>query len=271
MTSASTDKVFAGSVPGIYQTHMVPLIFEAYAEDMVNRLRPLAPARILEVAAGTGVVTRRMADALPKAAITATDLNQAMLDQAASVGISRRVEWKQADAMQLPFADGAFDVVVCQFGAMFFPDRPKAYAEMRRALKPGGVFLFNVWDRIEDNEFAQTAEKAVQALFPHDPPSFMTRTPHGYFDRARIEGDVAKGGFPGPIRIDTVTAVSKAASAKIAAIAYCQGTPMRGEIESRDARKLEEATEAAAKAIAQRFGSGPIEGKIQAHVITAMA
>jgi SAM-dependent methyltransferase len=213
-----------------------------------------------------------MADALPKTtSITATDLNQAMLDQAAAVCISRPVEWKQADAMQLPFADASFDAVVCQFGAMFFPDKPKAYAEARRVLKPGGVFLFNVWGRLEDNDFALLSTQGVQGVFPQDPPAFLARTPYGYFDRAGIERDVAKGGFKDPIRFDTVTAVSKAASAKIPAIAFCQGTPLRGEIEARDARKLEEATDAAAKAIAQRFGAGPVEAKIQAHVITAKA
>jgi SAM-dependent methyltransferase len=265
----NVDKVFAGSIPKLYDTHLVPLIFEPYAADLVKRLASRRVSRILEVAAGTGVVTRAMASALPPSAtIVATDLNQAMLDQAAAVGTQRPVEWRQADAMQLPFADESFDAVVCQFGAMFFPDKAKAFAEARRVLKPGGVFLFNVWDRIGENEFAETVTRALESVFPHDPPRFMARTPHGYHDRRAIERDLADGGFKRAPRIDTIAARSRATSPRIPAIAYCQGTPLRNEIEARDAGRLGAATEVAAQAIAERFGEGAVDGKIQAHVIT---
>src|SRR6185369_13756030 len=153
--TASVDDKFAESIPEIYDTYMVPLIFAHYAADLTARLRERRPRRILEIAAGTGVVTRAMASGLPpETAIVATDLNQAMLDRAAAVGTARVVTWQQADATQLPFPDGAFDAVVCQFGAMFFPDKAKAFSEARRVLAPGGVFMFSVWDRIEENEFA---------------------------------------------------------------------------------------------------------------------
>src|SRR5574337_730938 len=152
---SDTDEVFAGSIPKLYATHLVPLIFEPYATDLTSRLRSRNPSRILEIAAGTGVVTRALAAALHESAsIVATDLNQAMLDQAAATGTARPVEWRQADALALPFGDGAFDAVVCQFGAMFFPDKSRAFSEARRVLKPGGLFIFNVWDRIAENEFA---------------------------------------------------------------------------------------------------------------------
>ena len=263
------DRVFAGSVPKLYETYMVPLIFEPYAADLAKRLASRRVTQVLEVAAGTGVVTRTLAAVLPKkAAIVATDLNQAMLDQAAAVGTSRPVEWRQADAMQLPFGDGMFDAVVCQFGVMFFPDKARAFAETRRVLKPGGVFMFNVWDRIEENEFAETVTSALETVFPKDPPRFMARTPHGYHDRRAIERDLAGGGFAGTPRIETVTARSRATSARVAAIGYCQGTPLKNEIEARDASRLAEATDVAAAALAKRFGPGAVDGKIQAHVVT---
>jgi SAM-dependent methyltransferase len=227
---------------------------------------------VLEVAAGTGVVTRAMVSALPEAvSIVATDLNQAMLDRAAAVGTKRPVEWRQADAMQLSFPDGAFDAVVCQFGVMFFPEKAKAFAEARRVLKAGGVFLFNVWDRIEENEFAETVTSALQTLFPSDPPRFLARTPHGYHDHRVIERDLASGGFAAAARIDTLAARSRAASPSIPAIAYCQGTPLRNEIEARGASRLGEATDVAAEAVAKRFGRGAVDGKIQAHIVAIEA
>ncbi len=269
MSAHDTDKVFAGSIPGLYETVLVPLIFETYAADLANRLKTRPLSRVLEIAAGTGVVTRALASVLPESvSIVATDLNQAMLDQACLLGTKRAVAWRQADAMQLPFPDGTFDAVVCQFGVMFFPDKPKAFSEARRVLKRGGVFIFNVWDRIEENEFANTVTIALESLFPEDPPRFMARTPHGYHDHRIIERDLANGGFIAAPRFDTIAARSRAASARVAAIAYCQGTPLRNEIESRDAARLGEATDIAAEAIGKRFGRGAVDGRIQAHIVT---
>ena len=268
MSGAQSDKVFAGSIPKIYEEYLVPLIFEPYADDLAKRLASRSLSRVLEIAAGTGVVTRRLATVLPaEVAIVATDLNRPMLDMAAQIGTSRPVEWREADAMQLPFDEGRFDAVVCQFGVMFFPDKPKAFAEARRVLKPGGVLLFNVWDRIEENEFADTVTNALATVFPDDPPRFMARTPHGYHDLAVIERDLQNGGFVSLPRAHTVPARSAAASPRIPAVAYCQGTPLRNEIEARDKSLLGEATDVAEAAIAKRFGTGAVDSKIQAHVL----
>src|SRR3990167_6946339 len=269
MGNPDTDKVFAGSIPKLYETCLVPLIFEPYAADLANRLASRPLTRVLEIAAGTGVVTRSLASVLPESvSIVATDLNQPMLDLASVVGTKRPVEWRQADAMQLPFRDGTFDAVVCQFGVMFFPDKSKAFSEARRVLSSGGVVIFNVWDRIEENEFADTVTTALESLFPKDPPRFLARTPHGYFDRPTIERDLASGGFIASPQITTVAARSRARSSRVPAIAYCQGTPLRNEIEARDASRLGEATDIAAEGIAQRFGRGDVDGKIQAHIVT---
>jgi SAM-dependent methyltransferase len=269
MGNPDTDKAFAGSIPKLYDMHLVPLIFEPYATDLVNRLRSRTLSRVLEIAAGTGVVTRKLASTLPEnVSIVATDLNQAMLDHASAVGTKRIVEWRQADAMQLPFPDSAFDAVVCQFGVMFFPDKSKAFSEARRVLRPGGVFFFNVWDRIAENEFADIVEAALESVFPEDPPRFLSRTPYGYHNRHIIERDLVNGGFTAPPKIDTIAARSRATSPHIPSIAYCQGTPLRNEIEARDASRLDQATDRAAEAIAERFGQGDVDGKIQAHVVT---
>ena len=263
------DKLFVGSMPALYDRHLGPFIFEPYAEDLAGRIAGFAPQSLLETAAGTGIVTRAMARVLAAtASFTATDLNQAMVDYAAAQTTAGKVTWRQADALALPFADGAFDAVVCQFGAMFFPDKGAGYREARRVLKPGGRFLFNVWDRIEENEISRVLTDAVAALFPADPPRFLARTPHGYHDVAVIREQLGQAGFA-RVEIETIAKRGRAPSPRDPAIGFCQGSPLRSEIEARDAGRLVEATEAATRAIAARFGPGPIEGKIQAHVITA--
>lgn len=262
------DKVFSGSIAELYDTHMVPLLFEPYAIDLVSRLASRNPRSVLEIAAGTGVVTRAMDIALgDSAAIVATDLNHAMIDHAAARGTRHTVEWRQADAERLPFDDATFDAVVCQFGAMFFPDKTKAFSEARRVLAPGGVLLFNTWDRIEENEFAETVTDALAAVFPDDPPRFMARTPHGYHDPTAIQRDLAAGGFTATPTIVTLAARSRAANSRIPAVAYCQGSPLRSEIEARAAEGLAPATDAAAQAIELRFGPGAVDGKIQALIV----
>jgi ubiquinone/menaquinone biosynthesis C-methylase UbiE len=265
-----SDKVFAGSVPENYDLYMVPLIFEPYAADMAQRAAVLSPGAVLEIAAGTGVVTRALAPKLPStASYIVTDLNQSMLDYAASrQAPDDRIKWRQADALALPFENATFDLVCCQFGAMFFPDRPAAYREAKRVLKPGGHFLFNVWDCIEENVFADDVTNALARLFPDDPPRCLARTPHGYHDTALIRSELEDAGFS-RVAIETRAEQSRAPSPRLPAVAYCQGTPLRNEIESREAGKLEAATDYAASAITDRHGSGEVAAKIQAHVIMA--
>ena len=263
-----TDQAFAGAIPRIYDQYLVPLIFEPYAVDLAARLAQLPLTTVLELAAGTGAVTRRLALALPATvAITATDLNQPMLDQAAATGTSRPVSWRQADALELPFRDASFDAVVCQFGVMFFPDKARGFAEARRVLKPGGVFIFNVWDRIEVNDFALCATDALAELFLDDPPRFMARVPHGYHEGEQIKRDLTAGGFRLPAAIETVTACSRAASAHIVSVAYCQGTPLRNEIEARAPAQRDAVTARVESALIGKFGNAAIEGQIRALVV----
>ena len=200
----ASDKLFAGSIPEIYDRFLVPLIFEPYARDLAGRLAQATPRNVLETAAGTGVLTRAMlARVSADARIVATDLNQPMLDRAAGLlSGDHRIAWRQADALALPFADESFDAVACQFGAMFFPDKVQGYKEARRVLRPGGHFFFNVWGPIADNEFADTVTDALAMLFPHDPPRFMARTPHGYHDIEQIRQELHAAGTHGRVDRD---------------------------------------------------------------------
>ncbi|GGD82706.1 SAM-dependent methyltransferase [Caballeronia grimmiae] len=266
----NADKRFIGAIPEIYDTCLVPLIFARYADDIAARVASQRPTRVLEVAAGTGVVTRALANALAESTvIVATDLNPAMLERARAVGTARPVEWRQADAMHLPFDDASFDVVVCQFGAMFFPGKPEAFAQMHRVLRPGGALIINVWDCIENNAFASIVTETMSRIFPADPPMFFARTPHAYYERSVIERDLRAGGFDKNMSFEVVRDSSHAGSPMMAAIGFCQGTPLRFELEARGPDALSTATDACAAAIADSFGHGPVDGAMQAIVITA--
>jgi ubiquinone/menaquinone biosynthesis C-methylase UbiE len=268
--AAGSDRVFSGSIAEVYDEFLVPLIFEPYARDLAKRVVELGPRAVLEIAAGTGVVTRTTAPLLPEGTrYVATDLNAPMLDYARTKQPQGgQVEWQQADALALPFEDSGFDVVICQFGAMFFPDKVRAFGEARRVLRPGGRFIFNVWDRIADNQFADVVTEALASRFPADPPRFMARIPHGYHDVDQIRSDLSGAGFR-EIRLETVEERSTASSPRAPAVAFCQGTPLRAEIEARDPSGLEAATDYAANALARKFGPGAIEGRIRALVATA--
>jgi ubiquinone/menaquinone biosynthesis C-methylase UbiE len=261
------DTVFAGPVPLLYDRHLGPILFQPFAEAVAERLGETDRA-ILETAAGTGVVTRAMAAALPRSAIVAMDLNQAMLDVAAGKTRSGNMKWQQADAQSLPFEAGSFDVLVCSFGIMFMPDKQTAYREARRVLRPGGRFIFTVWDRIETNPLIHIADEAVAGLFPEDPPHFLARTPCGYNDKARIERELREAGFTS-VKIEEVRRESDVPSALEPAAGQCQGSPPRGEIEARDKDGVLRATEAVAAAIRRRFGNGPFRAPLQALLITA--
>lgn len=267
--STPGDEGFTVAIAAQYERYLVPLIFEPYAADIATRVRSRSPQRVLEIAAGTGVVTRAMAATLePEATIVATDLSQSMIDHAQTLGTARAVKWRQADVMALPFDDVEFDAVVCQFGAMFFPDKPAAFAEVHRVLRPGGVFVFNVWDRIETNEFADTVATAVALMFPDDPPGFLDRTPYGYSDASAIQRDLSGGGFlTSRARVTVLAERSRADSASIPATAFCLGTPLKNEIEARDRTRLDEAVDVSTRALVARFGDVGLDSTMQACIV----
>lgn len=258
---------FAGSVPGNYDRLMVPLLFRPYAEELARRARNLAPRRILETAAGTGAVTEALHEALPEAEIVATDLNQPMLDVAAQRIDAPNVRFQAADAQDLPFDEGAFDLVVCQFGAMFFPDRVRAHSEARRVLRPGGHYLLAIWDRIERNVLTDVSQQTLIELFPDDPPLFMREGPFSYADPSVIEHDLHAASFA-TVEIEKVEKPSRA-SAHDAAAALCYGTPMGVEIQDRGPGSLERVFDAVQRKFQAFERDGEIEAPMSAHIVTA--
>lgn len=260
------SRVWAEDMSAAYDEFLVPAVFRPYAEDLATRIAHLEPRAVLELAAGTGVLTQAMTSRLPGAQVTATDLNVAMVD----VGAVRvpAATWQQTDAMNLPFGDDSFDLVACQFGVMFFPDRPAAYAETARVLSPGGHFLFNCWGPLSTHDVEVAVIAALAECFPDDPPSFLARVPHGYHDRDRVVADLATAGFDA-IQVETVTLDCMGRSANDLAGGYCRGTPLRAEIEARG--DLETATRAVAAGLESAFGSGSVVGRMTALVVSAQA
>lgn len=258
---------FAESIPAIYDRYLGRLLFRPYADDLVARLAAERPGRVLELAAGTGIVTAQAAQALPGADIVATDLSRDMLDVAAGRKETSGVTFLAADAQDLPFDDGSFDAVLCQFGVMFMPDKARAYGEARRVLRPGGTLLFSVWEGTGVNPIAGTVQAALAGYFPEDPPQFVSRIPHGYHDPLAIREALRAAHFD-EIEVTALTLPSVSPSAGDAAIGFCQGTPIRNEIVSRGG-DLAAVTDAVCSALTNTFGRGEVRADMAALVVTA--
>jgi SAM-dependent methyltransferase len=251
-------------MPEAYERWLVPAVFRPFAVDAARRVSAHAPRRVLELAAGTGVLTRELAGAVPSAEITATDLNRAMVDFG-----RRQVPgpvWQQADATSLPFADAEFDVIVCQFGVMFFPDKPAAFAEARRVLTPEGTLVMSAWADVDTHGFQAAVVAGLARAFPDDPPPFMAAVPHGSADSDVVAADLRSAGFPVVI-VEAVTLEGHAPSAQDLAAGYCTGTPLRAEIEERG--DLGATTSIVAAEIEARLGTGQVRGRMTAHVYEA--
>jgi SAM-dependent methyltransferase len=260
----ATDTVFAGSIPGLYDRYLGPLLFAPYADEVARRARTFDPGHVLETAAGTGIVTAALHQALPDANIIATDLNPAMLDVAAQHIRSDKVSFEAADAQDLRFANALFDLVVCQFGIMFFPDKVRGNSEARRVLRDGGHYLLVIWDRLERNPLSEAMGTVVAGLFPDNPPAFLQRAPFGYADVVQIERDLLAAGFA-DIELETVERSSRV-DAAAAARGMVLGSPLRSEIEERDPGALDRVVEAVAQALAKWDGT---EIPMSAHIVTA--
>ena len=259
---------FTGSIPDLYERYLGPLLFEPYARDLAARVRIAAGGRLLELACGTGQLTRHLAAALPSGAtIDATDLNEAMTLVGRTRVPSPSVAWGTADATALLFDDATFDGACCQFGVMFFPDKVAAARQARRVLKPGGTYWLNAWSTLADNPLARIANETAARLLGGETPPFL-RIPYGYGDRDQIAADLRAGGFP-TIDIETVDVEAVAGSAADVAIGFVQGTPMVNEIREHRGVTPEAVTEAVAAAIAREFSAGPVRAPMRAHVIRA--
>jgi SAM-dependent methyltransferase len=261
---ADKDTPFKHSTPALYDRYMGPLLFEPYAQVVADRAASLRPARILEIAAGTGILTEALHRAMPDAQLVATDINPAMLEFAGHRVRSVNVSFQHADALALPFADESFDLVICQFGVMFFPDKVRANREARRVLADRGHYLLVSFDRLEHNPVPQAAEEAVAALFPGDPPRYMKRGPFSYADPEVIEHDLLAAGLS-IVALETVVLTSRV-NARDAAHGIVLGSPFRSEIERRNPSAIDRAVEAVADALAQWDGKN---APMSAHVVTA--
>lgn len=262
----STTSKFSGTVPATYDRILGPTLFEPYARDIVARLPEGQGLRVLEIACGTGIVTRHLAEALAgRATIVATDLNQPMLDYASKAVPAPEITWQQADAQALPFDDGSFDVVVCQFGYMFLPDKVQGFRESRRVLAPGGTLIANVWHSLDANPFGRAIHDALAREYPDDPPRFM-ETPYGY-EQDRVRADMEAAGWE-RVRFDTVEFETPCPSAREFATGFATGSPLTHELVSRGA-DLDAIADLLTPALIPVGGDHPFTARLSALVITA--
>jgi len=225
---------FIGAIPENYDRGLGPRIFHAYGAELAARAADSSPMSVLEIAAGTGIVTRKLRDLLPaNSTITATDLNLPMLEVAKSKFThGESVIFEQADAQQLAYNDARFDSIVCQFSVMFFPDKARSYREALRVLRPGAAYHFNVWNSQQENSFAQITQKTVAGFFPDDPPGFYN-VPFGYHDHEEIRRSLLAAGFD-TVEIESRSSQSDIPSAADFAQGLIFGNPVIDEIADRN-------------------------------------
>ncbi|MFF7738838.1 methyltransferase domain-containing protein [Streptomyces sp. NPDC007984] len=266
VTGISADRRWSESMPAAYERYLVPVVFRPFAEDLTARAVELHPRRVLELAAGTGALTANLLTAAPSAEVTATDLNEAMV----AFGSNRAPDaaWRQADAQRLPFPNGGFDLVVCQFGVMFFPDRVQAYTEVRRVLAPGGRFLFNTWGPLGTHAFEVALQAGLERAFPADPPRFFQTVPHGYADPAVVAADLEAAGFAVEDEQE-LTLQGRAVSTADLATGYLTGTPVGAAIEERGDGPAVRAT--VIEEMTARLGPEPVTAPMTAYVFRAAA
>ena len=265
----SSPAAFVGSVPANYDRYLGPILFHRYADDLASRLAVVDSMRVLEVACGTGIVSERLAARLAgRGTLVATDLNEPMLAHARSAraGLAN-VEWRQADATSLPFADRSFDAVVCQFGLMFFPDKGAGVRQAFRVLKPGGRYLFNLWDAIERNEVTKIAHETTAGFFPGDPPQFYT-VPFSMHDPAVGRALLADAGFV-EVELARVETVGESPSAAEVAMGLIDGNPIAAAIQERRPGAVAEVRAAVAARVAERLGDRPVRCRLSALVFSA--
>lgn len=270
MSASDADRAFTGGIPELYDSLLGPMLFEPFAQAVAERFAGFE-GRLLEIAAGTGRVTRVLAETMaPDARIVATDLNAPMLDYGRQVVSSPKVSWREADAQALPFQDASFDAAVIQFGVMFFPDKRLALREARRVLRNGGRLAFTVWDRLETNDLSWVTQGALTELFPDDPPSFLRRVPFGFNDHDEFRRLLSEAGFGG-VTINTLRLRTPISSVRDAVSGLCLGSPLRAEIEAHGEGALNQAVEAVSGAVARRFGSARPDAMGQALLVEARA
>jgi membrane protease YdiL (CAAX protease family)/SAM-dependent methyltransferase len=260
---------FTGSIPENYDTFLGPHIFTDYAADISQRARRLDNCDVLELAAGTGIVSRALRDALPAtSSLMVTDLNPPMLDVArAKFKSGEKVEFKAADAMALPFADASYDLIVSQFGVMFFPDKVGAFQQASCVLRPGGTLLFNVWGEMASNSFAQVAHETAGEIFPDNPPGFYP-VPFSYCDVGVVTADLEAAGFQ-EITHETVSLDKQVADWSLLARGLVLGNPLVDEIKQRGGQTSEQVIDRFTEAFRTHFGTEPSSMPLKAIIFRA--
>jgi len=266
---ADVRATFGGSIPEYYDRCLGTAYFGPPAAELARRIPAKPGGDVLELCCGTGLASRRIRARLdPSVRFVATDLSAAMLDYGRVQPGTEGIEWQEADACALPFGDGAFAVVACALGFMFPPDRPKAFSEARRVLRPGGRLVFSVWDRIENNPTGLVGAEALESFAPGD-PDLVFRTQYELADPDLLRRLVTGAGFT-DFRVEAVKLEVAGVSARTIAEGQVRGTP-RANLIAKKGFDLEKVIDTVGKALADYGGAERYRSKSSAIFVEARA
>ena len=256
---------FAGSVPANYERYLGPFLFEPYALDLVSRLQDKKYPDILEIACGTGRVTAHLARSVKHDTIIATDLNPDMIKVAKDIVQNDSIKWMPADAMQLPFDDDSFDLVVMQFGIMFFPDKEKGLKEAYRVLRTGGKIIYSTWNKVETVKAIHEGRVVIESYFGDDPPKFYS-VPFSMYDDRELTTITRRAGF----KSITTTLVKKegvSPSSSDLAKGIVEGNPVYMAILEKDASLVNIIKDHVQKVLTEKFGAKDLRSPLEAWVV----
>lgn len=271
-SAISNDAVlnFNGSVPEVYETVLGNFIFEPFAVDIVNRISNKNAFNVLELAAGTGRVTKHLIHAFsPNAKIVASDISLPMMEKAKLVVSSQNLTWQQVDIADIPFSEGSFDVIVCQFGVMFLQDKLRAFSEIRRVLKLGGQLLFSTWACIEENPIWKISNQVATKFFGPAPAAIQKSGPFSICNAVDAEAQLHDAGFI-HTKVEKQRITSSISSASLAAKGFIHGLPLKDIIIKQNPEILSQIQEEMENSFADHFGNNPLTASFTAFVFEAI-
>lgn len=267
--SFDTSALFNSAVAPHYDKYQGPIFFEPYAIEISKRIDPTSVKTALEIACGTGRVTRHLRKTLsPAAKLIATDISPDMLAVAKDILGDENIEWQTVDAQQLPFDDNSIDLIVCAFGYMFLPDKVKGFKEAYRVLRPGGKLLFTTWDKLELNGASYIQRTVVAKYLANDvPPTYMLA--FSMNNEEELRGWLQQAGFS-EVGFESVEQIASGETAKGVTEGLTMGGSFCNMIMERNPDWMPLIKAEIEKQLSEKFGAEPMKSPMRALFTTAV-